>query len=132
LLDQAQVEHGVIEQALQRIVHPAPHQIHDKGWHNPGQKQEGTEKVAAADVLVEDECYRHAEHKLEHNSHYGEHGGIVQRCRKLRPGDDIAEVFEAHKVAHRAHHLVGKTQPDSIDKGVDDEPCEDQQGRAQE
>ena len=52
LLDQAQVEHGVIEQALQRIVHPAPHQIHHKGRHDPGQEQEGAEKVAATDVLV--------------------------------------------------------------------------------
>jgi hypothetical protein len=77
LLDQSQVEHGVIEQALQRIVHPAPHQMHHKGRHDPGQEQEGAEKVTAADVLVEDQGHRHAEHELAHNGHYGEHASIV-------------------------------------------------------
>src|SRR5262245_28849204 len=132
LLDQPQVEHGVIEQALQRIIHPAPHQIHHKGWHDPGQEQEGAEKVAATDLLIEDQRHRHAEHELAHNGYYGEHGGIVQCCCKLRPGDDIAEILEAHKVTSYTHHLIGKAQPDGINKGVDDEPCEDQQGRAQE
>src|SRR5262249_51925634 len=90
------------------------------------------EKVAATDVLVKDQGYCHAEHELAHNGHHGEHGSVVEGCRKLRPGDDIAEVLEAHKVTSHTHHLIGKTQPDGIDKGVDDESCEDQQGRAQE
>ena len=91
----------------------------------------GRRKKLRHGLLIEDQGHRHAEHELAHNGHYGEHASVVQRCRKLRPGDDIAEVLEAHEVAHRAH-LIGEAQPDGIDKRVDDEPGEDQQGRAQE
>jgi hypothetical protein len=80
-------------------------------------------------MLIQHHRHPHAYDKLDGHSHHCKHRGVVERGRKLRPGDHIVKIRQANEAAHVPNGFFKKTQPDGIEKRIDYQPNQNEHGR---